>query len=283
VSTLAEPIRREGLTGELAKLAAFLRRDLLIAWSYRVGFLSDWAGLAMQVTVFYLIGRIVDPGQLPSYGGTRTTYMEFVAVGIAVGVFVQVALTRVALQVRQEQLTGTLEALLLTPTRPSTIQLGSVAYDLMYIPIRTAIFLAVVGAGFGLEFRGDGVAPAALILVAFIPFVWGLGIVGAATTLTVRRGSNAITYLAAIFTIGSGSYFPLGVLPGWAESVARLNPMALAVSRMRRALLAGIDSGALFQTVGLLALASAVSLAFGIVAFRFALARESRRGTLGQY
>lgn len=274
---------RARLLEEVPKLLAFLRRDALTAWSYRVSFFSEWGQLAFQVGLFYMIGKLVDPATLPSYGGTRATYMEFVAVGIAVTVFVTVAVSRVSAQLRQEQLTGTLEALLLTPTTPTAIQLGSVAYDLLYVPLRAGIFLLVISLGFGLRFEPSGVAPAALILIAFIPFVWGLGIMSAATALTVRRGTSAIAYVLTVMMLGSGAYFPIGALPHWLEAIARANPMALAVDGMRHALLAGMSGGELLRTLGLLALASVVGIGLGATAFRLALRRERRRGTLGQY
>jgi hypothetical protein len=53
---------------EVAKLRAFIRRDFLIAWSYRVAFVSDLAGLGIQMVLFAYIGKIVAEGQLPTYG-----------------------------------------------------------------------------------------------------------------------------------------------------------------------------------------------------------------------
>ena len=41
------------LTGEVAKLPAFLRRDALTALSYRVYFVSDVLGLLSQALLFY--------------------------------------------------------------------------------------------------------------------------------------------------------------------------------------------------------------------------------------
>jgi len=268
---------------ELSKVRAFLRRDLLTAWSYRVAFFSEWVQLAFQAALFYMVGRIVNPATLPTYGGTRATYMEFVAVGIAVSVFVAVTVARVSAQIRQEQLAGTLEALLLTPTTPATIQLGSVAYDLLYVPIRMGIFLLLVALGFGLHFHASGVPAAALILVAFIPFVWGLGIASAAATLTVRRGTSAISYLLTGLMLGSGSYFPIAAFPAWLQGLARVNPLTIAVDGMRHALLAGMSGGELLRTAGILAATSVVGVIGGALAFRVALRRERRRGTLGQY
>jgi hypothetical protein len=144
VSTEAVSERRGAiLLEELGKLPAFLRRDFLTAWSYRVVFLSDILNLVLQTVTFYFVGLIVDDEVLPSYGGQPTSYLEFAVVGIALSMFIALGLSRVARAVRNEQLMGTLESALMTPTAPATIQLGCVIYDLVYVPIRTGLFLAI--------------------------------------------------------------------------------------------------------------------------------------------
>ena len=43
MSTVALPTgRARGVAGELRKLPAFVRRDFLVAWSYRMSFITDW-------------------------------------------------------------------------------------------------------------------------------------------------------------------------------------------------------------------------------------------------
>ena len=269
--------------GELAKLPAFLRRDFLVAWSYRTMFFADVAALAFQALSFYFIGLMVDPEVLPSFGGERATYMEFVAVGIALGVFIQLGLGRVAAAIRNEQLMGTLESLLMTPTHPTTIQLGSVVYELIYIPLRTALFLAVVAVAFGLSFEPAGLLPALVILLLFIPFVWGLGVASAAATLTFKRGSGGIGLGVTVLTLFSGAYFPLDLLPGWATTLAELNPIAIAIDGMREALLGGGGWPEAGRALLVIAPVSALSLVGGLLAFRASLRRERRRGTLGLY
>ena len=56
---------------------------------------------------------------------------------------------------------GTLEALVVTPTTLTTLQLGSVAYDLVYIPIRIALFLAFASVAFDVHIVLSGLGPAA--------------------------------------------------------------------------------------------------------------------------
>jgi ABC-2 type transport system permease protein len=254
-----------------------------VAWSYRLPFVSDWVNLVVQAFVFYFVSLMVDETVLPRFDGSQATYMEFVAVGIALGAFIQLGLGRVAGAIRSEQLMGTLESLLITPTSTATIQLGSAVYDLLYIPLRTGIFLLLIAVGFGLDFQAAGAGPAAVILLFFIPFVWGLGVAAAAFTLTFKRGFGSIGFGVTILTLFSGAYFPLELLPHWATTVARLNPIAIAVDGMREGLLGGAGWSESAPAILVLIPISAASLAFGIFAFRRALARERRLGTLGLY
>jgi ABC-2 type transport system permease protein len=271
------------IAGELRKLPAFVRRDFIVAWSYRLPFVGDWVGLALQAFMFYFVGLMVDPAKLPSFGGTPTTYMEFVAVGIAISAFLTLALGRVAVGMQQEQFAGTLESLLMTPTSPATIQLGSVVYDLIYIPLRTAIFLVVIALAFGLDFYASGLVPALVVLLVFIPFVWGLGVASAGATLTFRRGSGIVGLGSTVLVLFSGAFYPLDVLPDWVATIAQLNPITIAVDGMREPLLAGTGWEGVGRAVAILVPLSAASLTLGVYAFRAALRRERRQGTLGLY
>lgn len=272
-----------GLLEEVRKFVAFFRRDLLVAWSYRLAFVIDWVNLIGQVLVFALVGKLVDPQALPTFGGERVTYIEFVVTGIAVTTFLQIALGRVINVMREEQLMGTLEALLMTPTAPAILQLGSVMYDVAYVPIRTLLFLALTSVLFDASIDLQGLGPVVAILLVFIPFAWGIGMIGAAAVITYRRGVNILTFGISLLMIGSNAYFPLQVLPTWAEALARFNPITIALEGARSALLGNGGWAAAWDAIRVLLPVAALSLASGIVAVRLALVRERRRGTLGQY
>jgi ABC-2 type transport system permease protein len=268
---------------EIRKFPAFFRRDLLVAWSYRLAFAVDWVNLVGQIVVFALVGRLVSPSVLPTVGGVQITYVEFIVTGIALTTLLQIALGRVVNAMREEQLMGTLEALLMTPTSQWTVQLGLVVYDLVYVPIRTILLFVVATLLFGLRIHLDALAPLVAILIAFIPFAWGIGMLGAALVLTYRRGVSVLTFGTSILMIGSNAYFPITVLPGWVQSLTKFNPITVALHGVRNVLLAGTGWGDALHTVLLLVPVAIVSLLVGIAAVRFAIARERRQGTLGLY
>jgi ABC-2 type transport system permease protein len=280
-TAIATAGRLRVLGSEAAKLPAFVRRNFLEAWSYRMAFFWDIVGLAFQALTFFFIGKMISPASLPTFGGTQVSYLEFVAVGIAISMFVGLALIRAATGFRDEQMTGTLEMLLMTPTAPTTIQLGLVVYDLVYLPVRTAVFFGVIVIGLGVDFEPSGVLPAVAVLLLFIPFVWGLGIILSATTITFKKGGAAL--LGSVLTLISGAYFPVELFPGWLATIAALNPMTTAIDALRGTLLGDAGWSQVGSAAAVLAPAAAITLALGIVAFRLAARRERRRGTIGLY
>ncbi len=275
--------RLPGFLGELRKLSAFLRRDFLVAWSYRLSFLTSLLSLVGAAFIFYFVGLMVDPTKLPEVAGTQVSYLEFAAVGMALSGVIHLGLERVSTAMRSEQLMGTLESLLSTPTSHATVQIGSVLFDFLFIPVRMGIFLAALMVAFGVQLQVGAVPQTLLLLLVFVPFVWGLGVLAAAMTLTFRRGGGVVAMAVLGVTLVSGVYFPVGLLPGWLQSVAQASPIAVTVTAMRDALLGGAGWGEIAPKALLILPASLVSVALGTVAFRLALRRERRLGTLGTY
>lgn len=270
------------IVGEVSKVSAFVRRDFLVAWSYRMAFLTDWAALLLQLITFYFVGRLVSPQSLPVYGGKHATYVEFVSIGIAVTSFLQVGVGRVVTAMRAEQLMGTLEVLMISPTSATVLQLGSAAYEALYVPIRTGVFLGLVALVFDARFVWSGVAPALLVLVLFVVVVWGLGLISAAGTLTFRRGGTFAGVGVTLFTLTSGAFFPLSLLPSWLGPL-RVNPVAVVLEAERSCLLGGTGWSELPRALLELTPMAVVFLIAGLWCFRLALRRERRRGTLGLY
>ena len=268
---------------ELRKLSAFVRRDFLVQWSYRLSFLTSFVGLFGGALIFYFIGKMVDPATIPTVGGKQVSYLEFAVVGMTLGGFVHLGLERVSAALRNEQLMGTLESLLTTPTSSQTIQVGSILFDLIFIPLRMGLLLLMLGLVFGLGLDIGGVPEALVLLVFFMPFVWGLGILAAAITLTFRRGAGMVGLAIAGLTLISGLYFPLALLPNWLETVSAANPLSIAASGLRDALLGDTGWGSIGGDILILLPLSIVSILVGAFAFKLALSRERRLGTLGAY
>lgn len=271
------------LGSELRKIAAFVRRDWLVLLSYRTGFITDWLGLLAQVVLFGFISQIVDVSAIPEYGGRQPSYLEFATIGIVVNTILSIGLGTLVSVVSGEQRTGTLEQVLSTSVRMTTYQVGSAAFTLLYTPLRTAVLLGVVALVLGGRFAFGSVVPAIVVLVAFVPVVWGIGLAGAGNAITIRRGSGIAGFAGMLFGTASGAYFPIDLFPSWLQSAMRYNPVTITLEALRATLLGGAVWQDVVRPVGVLLLWGVVAVALGTVVFRVALRRELRRGTLHLY
>ncbi len=271
------------MLAELPKLCAFIRRDCRIALSYRMGVVGGLLGIVAQVVAFSFLGKLVDPSRLPIFDGTRATYIEFVAIGICLNMAVMLLVGELARALRAEQMIGTLESLLITPTHIGTVQIGSTLFSLLYVPVRVCLFLVMIALLFGLHLHAAGILPALVLLLEFLPFLWGLGLLAAGIILTFRRGSGAIGTGVAVLALGSGVFFPLTLLPAWLRLLAAVNPITIALNGMRDALLGGADWHSLAGPMLELLPVAIASAGLGVFVFRAFLRRERRLGTLGLY
>lgn len=273
---------RTGRWTEVRKLSAFPRRDLHAALSYRTAFVSDLLGMVVQAVVLGLVAQLIDPDILPTYEGRPVGYLEFVITGLTVGGLVQLGMGKLTSVIRGEQLMGTLESVYASPTTSLTIQLGSVVYDLVYVPLRTAFLLGFATLALGVTFAWSSLGPAVAVMVAMLPAAWGLGLVSAGATMTFRRGFG-VGLIATVLGLASGVYIPLDILPTWLQRIGEVNPIAIALEGVRTALIGGGRWSEVAPFIPPLLAISVVSLGVGSAVFALALRRERRVGTLGQY
>jgi ABC-2 type transport system permease protein len=271
------------LLAEVGKIPAFMRRDLLVLLSYRAAFTSDLLFIAVQAVMFGFVAELVDPAKLPVYDGVQSSYFDFVMIGVVFTAVCALLIQRVATAMRTEQMIGTLEAVLVSPVSPGTVQAGSVAFDLVFIPLRMGALLLAVAVGFGLGYDPSGILPSLAIMAAFVPFLWGLGLLAAAVIVTFRRGEGFMGVLMSLLGLASGAFFPLALLPAWMQTLAEANPVAIAMEATREALIGGSGWEGIGADLLVLLPISAATVAAGAWAFRAALGREHRRGTLGLY
>lgn len=268
---------------ELRKIPAFARRDFFVAWSYRTAFMGDLVSLATQIITFYFISLMVDPSVIPTFGGREISYMGFVSIGIAIGAFLQVGMSQISTAIRSEQMMGTLDSLWMTPTRMPTLQVGLAAYNIVYVPIRTTIFLAAFAIIFDITIFATGIVPTLAVLLLFIPFIWGLGMTTGAVIFTIRRGGGLLGLTSLALNLTSGAYFPLTLFPDWVQQMSTANPIAIMFEVARETLLGGAGWEVVTPHLPLLAISAVVSIVIGTVTTRLALERERRLGTLGMY
>jgi ABC-2 type transport system permease protein len=262
---------------------AFLRRDLSIAISYRLHFLMQLAGILFSVSTFYflaqLFGDVLIP-ELEQYGGD---YFSFVLIGLAFSGYMGLSLSSFAESIRESQVMGTLEIMLLSPTRLSAILLSSSLWPYVLTTVRVIFYFLLGALIFGFSLSQANFLTALVVLVLSITSFSGIGILSAAVVLIVKKGDPVAWALGSVSTLLAGVYYPITVLPNWLEPISRFLPLTYALDSMRLAMLKGASLyDVRFDILALLGF-TVVLTPVAFLVFRKALKRAKIEGSLIQY
>ncbi|MFQ5401033.1 MAG: ABC transporter permease [Anaerolineae bacterium] len=280
---LAVPAPASRSPSPLRVLRAFLVRDFFTETSYRFAFLAGIGGILIRAFIFYFLSLLFGESAAPllqDYGGD---YFSFVIIGIALGGYFGVGLNGFARALRQAQTTGTLEAMMMTPTPVSLIIVGSAAWSYTYTTFRVLVYLLLGVAFLGLDLSGANTAAALVILALAIISFASIGVLAASVIMIIKRGDPVTALFGNLANLIGGVFYPVALLPGWLQAIARLFPITYALRAMRMALLNGVSWDVLASDLLALALFCAVLFPLSLVVFRFAAERARKDGSLAHY
>ena len=186
---------------------AFLVRDFREDSSYKIGFLFRVASAVINVAIYYFIASAFGSAATPymiSYGGN---YFAFVLIGVAFSEYLAIGIGAIGDSIRQGQTTGTLELMLLSPTRLVVTLLSSSLWSYVFATLRVVVYL-IVGAGLGMRFDQANVPFALLSLALAIVSFNALGLFSASVIILMKRGDA----LGWALRVSSLVLLPLGLL-----------------------------------------------------------------------
>jgi ABC-2 type transport system permease protein len=260
-------------------VAAIMRRDLRIARSYGFALVFDITFGLVELFIYFFISRTFMNSPTADLEGAPT-YFAFVAVGIVITLVIGAASAGVAERIRNEQQTGTLEALAAQPISTLDLCLGMVSFPFVFALLRGALYLGVAIFALNLALpEASWVGFLTICLVAGTALL-SLGIALASFVVAFQRGSTVSWVLAFGLGFAGGAYFPISVLPGWLRALTVIVPTRYVFDGARSALFQGENWT---SEAAILTLYSAVSLPIAVWVFSNALLFAKRKGTLSEY
>lgn len=164
---------------------------------------------------------------------------------------------------------GVVDRFLVSPVARTAVIGGRLVEESIVAAIKS-VGLAGVAVVIGATFYG-GVLGLAILVLCGVVLCAAFAALSIAVALTVRRADSvvAMTQLLLLpLTFASTAFMQRDLMPGWAQTVSRLNPVDLAVVAGRGAVERDPDWGAVFAHVGYLMAFLAVSIALAAQAFR---------------
>jgi ABC-2 type transport system permease protein len=265
------------------KPLAFLIKDFQAVSSYKLNFATSLFGIFLSVTLYFFMSRLFGSTMIPhlkQYGGD---YFSFVLIGIAFYDYLGLAMGSLASTISSAQSMGTLEVLLVTPTKISTIILSSSIYRFIWTSIRVCAYIVVGAIGFNLKITGANYGGAFLILVLMIISFSSFGIISASFIMVLKRGDPITWIFSTASMLLGGLYYPIEVLPWWLQKISYILPVTYALEGMRLALLKGYPTKDLGTYIMALVIFGVVMMPISVVSFKYAIKRAKMDGSLTHY
>ena len=266
--------KRGLLRHEAVGLFGVVERNLYLVKRY---FLWDLAFLLWTVANTLTIVFIARGVGLE--GAARNELETRLLVGGVIWAFLGIIFEIVTETVAWERWEGTIEYTFMAPVSRPVHLIGMGVYAVIYGLVRAAaVFVAVVAfIGIHLPHANYGAA-VALLAIASISFI-GVGMMTAVLPLISPEKGTQLGFVAqGLMLVVSGVYYPVSVLPGWMQWIAKISPATYALRGNRAQILDG--SGLAWADVWPLLVIGAFSIPIGLLVFRAGERYAKRHGKL---
>jgi ABC-2 type transport system permease protein len=219
-------------------------------------------------------------GATPSEADVRRAEL-YLLVGALLWAYLSIVFMEISFAVMWERWEGTIEYTFMAPVRRMTHLLGICAFALLYGLARLLVVAAIAMALFHLDLsHADALSAVAVLLVSTLPLV-GLSVLASVLPiLSPERGEQMTVAMQGILLLASGVYYPVTVLPGPVQALARASPMTYTLDGIRASLIDGRGLGAVAPDLLVLLAMGVVLVPLGLLAFAWAERRAKRLGLL---
>lgn len=265
------------------KLLAFIKKGFLIESSYKLNFAFNVCGVLLSLASYFFIDRLFGQRMVAHLETFGVTYFSYVLLAMAFNSYVGTGMGSLSAQLQSEQIQGTLEAVLLTPTRISTMVCAMTLWNILFATFDIAIYLLLGSLVFKISFASVNILSALTVVLLTIISFNSLGIIAASSVMVLKRGNLVSWIISSIEGLISGVYFPITILPGWLQMLAQLLPITHAIKAIELAVYRGYSLAQLGTEIYTLLLFCIILLPLSLAGFTYAMGKVRRDGSLGQY
>ena len=266
------------------RIYAFLARDFRLFVSYRMQFFLRVLSVLGIVTTLFFISKIFAGFTDARFSQWRDPLAAWLT-GLAVLNYFMTGFSSLATAVRQEQMQGTLESVLLTPINLPTVIVASSAWDFVQATFFSFLYLLFGWIFFDVRYAGSFTLALVFLLLTTLVLAC-LGILSASFAMVFKRGDPFGVFLGTGSALFSGVFFPTQLLQEYAGSVSgisKLLPPTYGLDGIRRVLIEGQGFSQVTEPLLTLIGMLAVLLPFSLWVFGRAVRRAKREGSLIQY
>ena len=267
----------------LRKPLAFIKKEFWNETSYKTSFIFEIFEVLISILVFFFIDKLFGQKIVGHLEKFNVNYFSYVLVSMAFFSYVGLGLSSFAGRIRGEQRRGTLEAIILTPTRLTTILFSLTLWNLLFATIDLALYISFGIFLFKIDFSNINIFSTLIIFVLTVFTFNSLGIISASFILAFKRGNPVDWVIKSVEGLICGVYFPVTVLPVWLQFVAKFFPITYAIRAIQLAVYKGYTPFQLAFEITVLFFFALILVPLSLICFRVAFNKARMDGSLLQY
>ncbi|MEW6088933.1 MAG: ABC transporter ATP-binding protein/permease [bacterium] len=273
---------RSSLTG-LREVYSLIKKDFLLETSYKLNFLMNVFTTGITLLTYFFIDRLFGHRITPYMEEFGVNYFSYVLLSMAFFNFIGTGIGSFSYQIRNEQMQGTLESLLVTPANIYVIILGMGLWNFIFAVLDVLIYFLSGQFLFRIDFSNINIFSSLVVLVLTVISFSCLGIISASFIMVFKRGNPAGWLLNTLEGLVGGVYFPVNVMPQFLQNLANLFPVTYAIKAMELSVYKGYPLYRIQKECAILLIFSVFLVPLAKFSFRYALDTARKQGSLIQY
>jgi len=265
------------------QIFAYIKKEFLIQKSYKFAFFFNFFSVFTSLFIFFFINKLFGNKISPHLQPFGRDYFSYTILAQAFFTYVGTGLGGVTSQIQEEAITGTLESLLVTPIKMSTLLLSMALWNFLFASIDLFLYFFFGSLIFKINFSQINFLSTIVIFLLTIISFSSLGLVSGSFILVLKRG-NPINWLVdTAFGLLGGVYFPVTVLPNWLQKISSYIPVTHAIKSIEMAVYQGSSLKNLSPDIIKLTIFTIILFPIGICSFSYALKKAKEDGSLIRY
>jgi len=253
-------------------------------YTYKVAFSVSVMGVIFNFLYLVLFGSMFATTNIPSlpaaYNGDFISYILVGSIGWG---FLWSIMSGTGSSLRNEMVMGTLESVLLTPTKMFTLMFSYALFG-SFFGFLSMIALTLIGfVFFGFSVFANANIFTLIIFILSAAMMMGFGMIFGGLTIWLKKIGETIPLLQSIVTFFSGVYFPLAVLPAFLQPIAKYIPFYYSIQGLRLSMIPSTPIYELIYYVSIILILAVVVNIIGFYTLKRGLLKAKKDGSLAFY
>ena len=268
---------------ELRKIPVFLVRDFKIMFTYKLAFSMTFFSIIFTLFHLALFGSMFGLTDIPALENYGHNFISYILVGSIGWGFLWTIMAATSEGLTTEMMLGTLESILITPTKAYTLMISYALFG-CFAGLITILILVIVGFFvFGISVLAGATIYTLIIFILSATMMMGFGLIFGGLTIWLKNIGDTVPFLQNLSMFFCGVYFPISVLPAFLQPISKFIPFYYSIEGMRASLNSSTPNSEILYYILTLLILSIIFILLGIFVIHRGLVKAKKDGSLAFY